>query len=936
MTDTDDATPPYPGLRPFTAQQAHLFFGREEQTDELVRRLRLRRLLAVTGTSGSGKSSLVQAGLLPRLHGGQMAQTGSAWRIATMRPGADPIGNLTRALNAADVFGDGAVDGSLGPGLFTETTLRRGPLGLIEVAVQNRLAADENLLVLVDQFEEMFRFARVAVASPTDDRAAFVKLLLEASRHTTPKTFIVLTMRSDFVGDCARYRGLPEAINEGRYLVPRMTRDQLRQAIIGPAAVGRTDVTPRLVQRLLADVGDDPDQLPLLQHALMRTWNIWAASDRKGPLDLEHYEQTGGLATALSNHADEAYAMLAMRSRGVCRRLFQRLTERSEDFREARVPARVKDICDVAEAATAEVIEVIEVFRRPDRSFLTSATGALDEQSTVEISHESLMRVWTRLKGWVTEEADAAGRYQRLAQTAALYEQGEAPLLTDPELSRTLDWVRRWRPNAAWASRYNSAFDRAVAFLQRSREARDAALFSYAEIALYLGAFVLMCGGLFYFGAEVAYPDSKWGWAWAFLWLAIPFIGLNLAGHYQAQRSREALSVTFYVGGLVLLPLFLLILIHEKAWLERLSYQWPSLFALIAPFAALGAIATSGVVTKKWERSSIVAICAVVLSPLLALLIYHARHPGETPRQLLDGYNNAQFQVALLIACGWAVWLALRTHTVALSAAFAVATILVAAVTLANVGLMSWLEDKEWHLIALNLLPLVPAFAGLGFALHRSGRPWFGTPLYASAAALLVVVLELLAQNGKEFQYLHVSLARFGGDTRDGQVLLDTLASMSLNGALFCLTAWILSRRSGELVGAAARLLFVLAPFAMLEPLAYISGTKQYSVTFDWIYLTLALLTAILTHQLRRRSFYYAGLVNSGAALWFIADRKGWLDDHRWAVTLILVGLAGLAIGYRLEQRRQRHGALTVPVNNRGAEPAPAPVKAAISRWTLV
>jgi len=125
-----------------------------------------------------------------------MAHTGSAWRIATLRPGVDPIGNLARALNASDVFGGSTSDGSLGPALFTETTLRRGPLGLIEVSAQNRLSPDENLLVLVDQFEELFRFARVAPHTALDDRSAFVKLLLEAAHHSTPNIYIVLTMRT--------------------------------------------------------------------------------------------------------------------------------------------------------------------------------------------------------------------------------------------------------------------------------------------------------------------------------------------------------------------------------------------------------------------------------------------------------------------------------------------------------------------------------------------------------------------------------------------------------------------------------------------------------------------------------------------------------------------------------------------------------------------
>src|SRR5204862_7818925 len=138
-----------------------------------------------------------------------------------------------------------------------------------------RVPTQDNVLVLVDQFEELFRFRRSRpTANARDEAVAFVKLLLEAAGQADVPIYIVLTMRSDFIVDCMDYPGLPEAVNEGQYLVPRMTRDELRLAITGPVAVAGGTIAPRLVLRLLNDVGDDQDQLPLLLHELLRTWEL--------------------------------------------------------------------------------------------------------------------------------------------------------------------------------------------------------------------------------------------------------------------------------------------------------------------------------------------------------------------------------------------------------------------------------------------------------------------------------------------------------------------------------------------------------------------------------------------------------------------------------------------------------------------------------------
>ena len=481
MIESRQIRNPFPGLRPFETDEYRLFFGREGQSDELLSRLQREHFLAVVGTSGSGKSSLIRAGLLPALRGGMMAGAGSGWRIAIMRPGGDPIGNLARELAQKGVLAEAG--GGL-PAAEAEAaidaTLRSGSLGLVDAARQGRLAENEKLLVVVDQFEELFRFRSAQERTNTGDEAsAFVKLLIEASQQRELSIYIVLTMRSDFLGDCAQFQGLPETINDGQYLIPRMTRDERRFAVTGPVGVTRGKITEPLVNRLLNDVGDNPDQLPILQHALMRTWDHWATHRRNGEaIGLEHYEAIGTMSDALSLHADEAFNELPNdRSRLIAETLFKSLSERGADNREIRRPIRLSAICDIAGASMPEVIAVIDVFRGGGRSFLMPPAGvALQPETVIDISHESLIRNWQRLQSWVNEEAQSARIYRRLAEAAVLHREGSEGLLQDPALQIALDWYEHAKPTAAWAERYHAEFAASLAYLEESRAARDATL----------------------------------------------------------------------------------------------------------------------------------------------------------------------------------------------------------------------------------------------------------------------------------------------------------------------------------------------------------------------------------------------------------------------------------------------------------------------------
>jgi tetratricopeptide (TPR) repeat protein len=372
--------------------------------------------------------------------------------------------------------------------VLLEATLRRGSLGVVDAVRQAHLRADENVLILVDQFEELFRFRRDReIENSRDEAVAFVKLILEATSDKNVPIYVVLTMRSDFIGDCMKYPGLPEAVNESQYLVPRMTRDELRLAITGPVAVAGERIAPRLVLRLLNEVGDNQDELPLVQHVLMRTWDHWVRHGSQGsqgqagqpgtPIDLVNYEAVGTLQNALSLHAEEAYQETGPGpGQRIAQRILKALTDTFTDPRGVRRPTSIAELAAICEAPESEVIKVVEIFRRPGRSFLMPPPAVpLAPHVVVDLSHESLMRCWPRLIAWAQEERSSTALYVRLSREASWFEEGAAGLWDDPELELGLRWRRENHPTAAWARRHGDSFDRAMQFLDRSEKERDRA-----------------------------------------------------------------------------------------------------------------------------------------------------------------------------------------------------------------------------------------------------------------------------------------------------------------------------------------------------------------------------------------------------------------------------------------------------------------------------
>ncbi|MDA3891497.1 MAG: hypothetical protein PF517_07500 [Salinivirgaceae bacterium] len=466
--NAEDIFNPFPGLRPFSTDESHLFFGREGQSQEVLKFLAKNRFVGLLGTSGSGKSSLMYCGVIPIMQGGFITKAGADWNIITCRPGQNPIKNLANSLSS---HFNKSEDSTKLHKEYINTTLSASSLGLVEVLKQIPRNKSQNILLLVDQFEELFRFRRIKkTVEAFNEVIAYIKLLLEVLHQEEVPAYIVITMRSDFIGECAQFQELTKLINDSHYLIPQMTRDDFREAIEGPIAVGGGTVTPFLIQQLLNDIGDNPDQLPILQHALMRTWDAWTKTNHPSePIDIKDYENIGKLEKALSEHANEAYNELSQSQKEICQSIFKTLTEKGGDNRGVRRPTPVFEIAEIANTTPEMVIEVVEHFRLPGRSFLSPAPPTkLTEETVIDISHESLMRIWDKLIVWVSEEYEAVQMYKRLADSAEKFQLGETSLWRPPDLLLALSWRDKQKPTLTWAKRHNAAFERTMVYLETS------------------------------------------------------------------------------------------------------------------------------------------------------------------------------------------------------------------------------------------------------------------------------------------------------------------------------------------------------------------------------------------------------------------------------------------------------------------------------------
>ncbi len=472
---------PYPGLRPFEAEEWPLFFGRERMVDEVVRRLLdrdpTRRMVVVHGDSGSGKSSLIRAGVLPRLHQEQ-SFGGTRWRTCTALPGGGPLRQLAQALAALD---GRAGDAEHVLALRRALNLgRRAPAALAELMLAGE---HDHLCLLIDQFEELFEHARLPGGEP---EARGLTDLLVAMAEAPPRgLYVVLTMRSEYLGACARFPGLAEAVNRHQYLLPPMDVDDLLRAIGEPAGLFGGSVEPALAERLAADA-QGADGLPLVQHALMLMHR--GVLEAGAPADdwrlTTALYPASGLGTLLSDHADRvaAAAQPAGQPRLV-EDLMRALTAKNADGHAVRRQPRqtLAQLAAVCAVDTATLRPLLDAMRDDGVSFLTPRRAPGDstplaDDTGIDIGHEALIRCWRKLAapadGWLENEFANGLVWRSLLVQVDSYVRDPRNVLSAATTEARAQWLKR--RNAAWAERYGGDWDRVFELIRASQQAEEA------------------------------------------------------------------------------------------------------------------------------------------------------------------------------------------------------------------------------------------------------------------------------------------------------------------------------------------------------------------------------------------------------------------------------------------------------------------------------
>jgi len=459
---------PFPGLRPFGLEESEYFFGREKESEEIAGKLIRNRFVAVTGASGSGKSSLILCGLIPKLKHLSLKEN-ETWNILVMKPGNDPFGNLRDSFIKSFIkTEDGKKSGS-----EILKLLKENPGGITDVIGILSTGNKAKTLIFVDQFEELFRYGSPETGIGTGpDTSGFINVLTNAITRGNPDIYLVIALRSDLISECSHYRNFTNLVNNSNFLVSTMDRENFREVIVGPVKNAGADIDNDLVELLIDEVNGRTDQLPVLQHALMRTWMHWKELDEPDrPLDITDYRSIGTMNDAISRHADEIYESLDSGGKRICEGLFKIITGKGSDNKGIRYPSNVKTILAAVCCTSEDLFKVIEVFRDPSVSILTpSYPVPLENDSIIDVSHETLIHLWDRLGKWVDEEYSSVQMYLRLSEASALYQQGKTGLLKQPDLQLAIKWRDENKPTLWWAQKYNPAYERAMVYLRTSEK----------------------------------------------------------------------------------------------------------------------------------------------------------------------------------------------------------------------------------------------------------------------------------------------------------------------------------------------------------------------------------------------------------------------------------------------------------------------------------
>lgn len=470
---------PFAGCRSFNESEQSSFYGRSKQVDDVLLLLQKHKFIVISSQVGSGKSSFLQSGLIPALKKGHNGLAGKEWVICKTRPGLAPLKNLAFALAENDLLNPSVKSTPEQP-LWIEKRLREGISGLEAVYRQSEIFGKKNLMIVIDQFEDLFlKTNQSRYASLNDETNQYINAVTGANFAEEIAVYVVIALSAENIIDLSPYRRLQDLMNQGQYLLPRISSVDLKRIILNPFHGSNIRLSPESVDTILSQFGSDMRLLSNLQFLLYKLWTTFDKGEEQVILvEPEEVEKLGNLPNAFSFHLENYFNQLDDHQKEVFEKIFKAMVS-DESIGKLTQPQTLAYLSSITESSFEEITDVLMPVSQGEITFLeilppdiTSKSSHLNQNyhpnSVVFLKNENIFIHWDRFRHWLEQEKESREVYKNLVANQLRYDAGKTSLLRPPDLDFIWQWYQTNSPSKIWGENLVHGYQNAIDYLNLS------------------------------------------------------------------------------------------------------------------------------------------------------------------------------------------------------------------------------------------------------------------------------------------------------------------------------------------------------------------------------------------------------------------------------------------------------------------------------------
>lgn len=471
---------PFVGLKPYSENESEFYFGREQEVENLLHVLQKNKLLTLSGDSGAGKTSLIKAGLIPRLKNGFMGQAGKEWSIAYFRPGIDPLSNLAHALTFNDVLNVDNKPNTTDYKYYSEIISNYKALGIVEIYKRSEIYNTKNLLIVIDQLEDLFRFEQYFDTTKSEDDNDLMDMIYRSVTFKNTAIYFIICIEGSYLTKLTPYNKLQEIISQSQYSIQNLDYVGINQILEQTFYQHNVNFDSKVVESFVEVLNEKISFLPNFQFLLYKLYEKYVINRvEKQRIDIDDINELGGITNALSSDFEIIYEALDETDKNKMSLLFKGL----KDAQNSSIESNYNKIINISEYINISVAELsstvrtlklkfndlIEIFEPSISGIPISEKKPFDGNNIINLKYTKFLN-WKRRSEWLAEEENDYQDFKSFSDDAIKKNNGEVDFLKTPELESAISWRDNPNHTLNWSKRYHLNFKETIAFINESEK----------------------------------------------------------------------------------------------------------------------------------------------------------------------------------------------------------------------------------------------------------------------------------------------------------------------------------------------------------------------------------------------------------------------------------------------------------------------------------